>query len=363
MESYKKYIILALLCLGILFEFLKTLTDRPALHNNSHPDSMKYAVDIKNLADPSTVRAGRGAKNLRIRTPPKNLAIPPRGELKRTSINPSLHAQAKGDATDKANKAPKKNKSPKKVVKAKRTETQHNAPLLLSQSEKDRSLSGNNGLPASTNSDFLLGFSRSQILPTQFNPSEGKDPNERTVEQWKNLLLDQPSNENVDQLIEYYRAGKIPPKDFYDIAANLWQHDQEEVRRLAIRALGATPSLESLTALTLIEGDLSTDSPHRSEIIKFLPQYVEPFRLGILKQALGADQAPAVQIKAAQLFSDQVKLFAKQRSQNIDSKKQADYLKSLLEFEPILKKLAGPDPAVQQAASDALELLSHLLTS
>ncbi len=141
------------------------------------------------------------------------------------------------------------------------------------------------------------------LAPEAFEPDAQEEKEVLTADQWKSLILSQPTRENAQRLVEAFQKNEIDLESYLQIAESLIQDNSEEKKRIGIWALTATTSVQSFSMAVKLN---STMSPANQKVLKdYLFSYNRPQALGSLEQALRSPDAQ-VRTLAAQMITEAV---------------------------------------------------------
>lgn len=121
-------------------------------------------------------------------------------------------------------------------------------------------------------------------------PAEEEDDKDKSASydynKWAELILKEPSYSDITKLIEEYQTGRIAKETFYQLVNDLLADGSLETQRMALLAVGLTPSKESFLILADIRKSLPYNSPLRTEVENFIGQYSTMAYLSIMESIL-----------------------------------------------------------------------------
>jgi|GEM_PF-2578152 len=150
---------------------------------------------------------------------------------------------------------------------------------------------------------IYAGNKKLNLAPEAFQPDAQEEKEVLTADQWKSLILSQPTRENVQRLVEAFQKNEIDLESYLQIAEVLIQDNSEEKKRIGIWALTATSSVQSFSLAVKLS---STQNADNQKILKdYLFSYNRPQALGSLEQAL---RSPDIQVRslAAQIITEAI---------------------------------------------------------
>jgi hypothetical protein len=141
---------------------------------------------------------------------------------------------------------------------------------------------------------------RQDKSPEKFEPEDQPEKEKLTADQWKSLILSQPTQENILRLIEALKKDEIDSSSYLEIASTLMRDNSEEKKKLGVMALTANLNLESFSIAVKIQGSL-TGAPQKS-VQDYLFSYNRIQGISVLDQALKS-QDTEVRTVAADVIS------------------------------------------------------------
>ncbi len=122
------------------------------------------------------------------------------------------------------------------------------------------------------------------INPNQ-NPQNPQEP-DLTYAQWRTLLNEQPTLENMRQFMIAYQAQKVTEEDYYRLTQELLEDDARvEKQAMGVYGLSGFPSARSFTLLAHYSEEIGNEA-RKAQIEGILDGYSELQRLPSLKAVL-----------------------------------------------------------------------------
>lgn len=115
-------------------------------------------------------------------------------------------------------------------------------------------------------------------------PSEEKKSVEAHVGEWLQKIYQNPTRTTMNELIDAYLGGKIEPEAYLQIMTTLLEDRSVELQKLALYAMAATPSHETLSLLLSLQAQLSGETSSLQKII--LDAYINPEHIEKITQTL-----------------------------------------------------------------------------
>ncbi|MFP5518589.1 MAG: hypothetical protein ACLGGX_01695 [Bdellovibrionia bacterium] len=175
-------------------------------------------------------------------------------------------------------------------------------------------------------------------------------------DQWRSLMLAQPTESNLAKLIEAYSKKEIEARAFYMIVGDLMTSNKPEVQVLGIKAARAFPSAQSFQILVANEEALLKDN--QKELEEAFATYAQSSRNGILIMAMQSGDREVIERAITIAMTSYQK--AKEQSQSGNSDANL-ILISFARFIPVLQVLStNEDPQIAQTATGALSQLQRV---
>ena len=108
----------------------------------------------------------------------------------------------------------------------------------------------------------------------------------KSFAQWRTLLFDQPTSENLGAFITAYRKNEVTMTEYQAMAQDLLDQNDEKLKGFGLQALRSVPSFQSYSQLVHIQSTLSATL--QSYVETSLLAYLQPQNLGFLNQALAS---------------------------------------------------------------------------
>jgi hypothetical protein len=119
--------------------------------------------------------------------------------------------------------------------------------------------------------------------------NEATDKEVLTADQWKSLILSQPTRENAFKLVEAYQNNEIDMASYNEISELLINDNSEEKKKLGVWILTAATSLESFKLAVKLMPSLDTEN--QKILNDYVYSYSRPQTLPILEQILKSTDA------------------------------------------------------------------------
>ncbi len=175
-----------------------------------------------------------------------------------------------------------------------------------------------------------------------------------TAAQWRNLVLGQPTKENVNKMVVAYMDKELTDAEFYGIVKELLQNSNADTQALG---LSAASSFYSSTAFnTVASGYKSYTAENQTKAMAYLLGFANAGRLGALASSLKSSDPEVVTLAAEVVVKGYNS--AKQgtvSSQGNRSRGDAfeNSLKNYTQFVEIFKELHGSSDAEIASAADS----------
>lgn len=122
----------------------------------------------------------------------------------------------------------------------------------------------------------------------------------RSLEEWRHLLMTQPTRENMDQFVKALRAGEIPAAGFYQVTQEMISTKEKNRQAMALYGVQSVPHVMSFSFLAKNLEQLTVENQPTGRLIML--SYGSPQRLSILSQALQTNDA-LVATRAAEVIT------------------------------------------------------------
>ncbi|QLY26009.1 hypothetical protein [Bdellovibrio sp. KM01] len=124
----------------------------------------------------------------------------------------------------------------------------------------------------------------------------GTDKDSMTAAQWRNLVLGQPTKENVNKMVVAYMDKELNDAEFYGIVKELLQNSNSETQALG---LSAASSFYSSTAFnTVASGYKSYSTENQTKAMAYLLGFANAGRLSALASSLRSSDEEVVSLAA-----------------------------------------------------------------
>jgi hypothetical protein len=134
----------------------------------------------------------------------------------------------------------------------------------------------------------------------KFEPEDQPEKEKLTADQWKSLVLSQPTQENILRMVEALKNDEIDSASYLEISSTLIRDNSEEKKKLGVMALTAHLSVENFSMAVKVQGTL-TGSLQKA-VQDYLFSYNRIQGIAILDQALKS-QDTEVRTVAADMIS------------------------------------------------------------
>ncbi|MCX7978415.1 MAG: hypothetical protein N2578_05370 [Bdellovibrionaceae bacterium] len=204
-------------------------------------------------------------------------------EIDREIVDPFVERKPKSLVEEKNTKAQKANNNPPK-----QSYNSGAKPKSLFVDVVDRSES-NQMLDTQDSKTYAASVQKQIFSVSNQNPQSPKEKDEDhlTPNQWRALILAQPTEVNTSRFVDAYKGGRVDAATFYAILHDLLKSNSSQKQILALKAYQATPSFRSFTALAQSKSLIVPELAVTYQGI--LLSYGQPQWLGILALALESE--------------------------------------------------------------------------
>lgn len=327
---------LGLLVVAMLFLFSHSLWPTSARRNLedfltiSMPRPIKEMIMGFSLADRNVIR------NLEV--------VAQKASAKKTQKNPGNTTKAMSD------KGKKRAQDLKKAWADYHARQRAFRMRIVQESERyRRSLSKNPSVISEQQPEYDP-YSNNEFKEKESAPKateNDKDKETLDASAWKSLVLSQPSQENVQKMIQAFAKGQIDAQTYYEIVETLMKDNSEEKRRMGFWALTSSAHEQGFTLAAHLAADAS--SGYQSRLKDYLYGYNRNQTLSILDQVLRGQDAVAASAAAQVIQQAITKLKAGQpvvggttdiRGNRVQTQSQTLNLASYQRFIPTLQWLS-----------------------
>lgn len=132
--------------------------------------------------------------------------------------------------------------------------------------------------------------------PNVNKPSDSGTPADKKVsaEQWRSLVLGQPTQANVNKMVAAYMAGDMKDAEFYAITKELMHNTNVETQTLGLSAVSSFYTLNAFAAVATSYSVLPTEVQTKADA--YLLGYANSARLGILATSLKSSSTEVVEM-------------------------------------------------------------------
>lgn len=198
-------------------------------------------------------------------------------------------------------------------------------------------------------------------------PTDSKDKkNTMDGNQWRVLLMAQPTKENVNKLIEAYSNNEVDDQTFYGIVTDLFRNNKPEVQSYGLTAVKSAYNVKSFTVTTQYYDQLAPEVQQQAHL--YLMSYGVGGRLPILLTALQSSDAEVVSVAAQVVMEGHKKAKDGVSSATDPRASRGDVMvntvSSYTKFVPVLQHLShSQDASIASVATSALnEIQSTVAT-
>ncbi len=361
-QSWRLYIVVIFLVLGGIFQFIGSF------NSEGSPETIT-AMELAGLdLQPFSISNTNSKARKNIEDDIKNFKNQKRGKLSMKDVMfPRNHSF---DETKKKGKKTAKKKGKKKDKKKSDKSTQVAESTVSFEPERYAEDETQSDSPEGIENDETPAAGVGGLAADQDALKDGDIP--QTFEEWEVLVLRSAHKKNTAKLIEYHQSNLIPQGVFYQVVGAMLQDSSLALRKLGVEAAGATPSLQSFTAMAMAMENESHGSEIRGLIISRLASYQMLNHVSFLRQVLTASESDFPLIIAAQ----QVQLSAQrnlQTAENTDDNSSQGNNNGLpvahpnaSQFDRLIPLLNGlsstaSSPQLIEAAQDAIQTIEDLL--
>lgn len=129
--------------------------------------------------------------------------------------------------------------------------------------------------------------------------ADNKDKDGRSPDQWRALLLAEPSYENMKALMQAYSEKQIDESSYYKIIQSLIENQNSQIQSVGLYGAQGFPSVQSFSIITKNEDILTGNARNFAEQI--LMGYNQSQSIGILSQVLRSNDEVVV-MKAGEII-------------------------------------------------------------
>ncbi len=292
-------------------------------------------------------------------------------EIDRKYINPfeKVETPAKPNANKKATNNTKKNQTKKAQAKSSQDKKKPTTSITLVDGRK-RSLtdSDNNTEMTTTNNAPIVAQQNKNNDDKK--DKQDKDANKRSPDQWRALLLADPSYENMKALMQAYSEKQIDQASYYRIIQSLLENQNAQTQNVGLYGAQGFPSVESFTVIVKHEDVLGVGNANGPK--KFAEQillgYNQAQNIGILGQVLRSNDEEVV-LKAGDVIITGIQKYRNGESINEGNRSNRGdvRIRSASQYSvliPVLQQLAStPNSNIAQLASSVLSQIQSLMAA
>lgn len=159
------------------------------------------------------------------------------------------------------------------------------------------------------------GASSSPVANLAATPTVPEQPAPKTINDWAEILLVQPDARLNSEFISEYLSGQITADVFYGVVELMLGDPRPEMRTQGVAALAATPSLTSFMDLAKFAQSEAYNTVAHTKTLAALSSYANPRYLHVLQAVISANSDPGAVLVATQDLN-QIATLALQNAKN-----------------------------------------------
>lgn len=204
------------------------------------------------------------------------------------------------------------------------------------------------------------------------DPKAKKDKDEEdatlTPAQWRALLQNAPTGENVAKFVRAKQSGKLDATAFYEITHELLSDSAADRRKAGYQVLDSDPSAGTYVFIVTELTNSQTQADEQTQLKRYLDAYSTPARLAILAEVMRSDKTAAVLQSAAENLATALSAYKKALEEHPDAGPRnagGFTAQQFTAFLSVLQTLAadGTSPIANQASQLATEIQSLTQTN
>ncbi|MBV2168612.1 MAG: hypothetical protein KUL82_07885 [Bdellovibrio sp.] len=185
-------------------------------------------------------------------------------------------------------------------------------------------------------------------------------------DQWRALMMAQPSKENMAKLLEAYSKKEVDDQTFYTIVTDLFRSNKVETQALALMAVKSNYSLKSFSVTSQYYDQLTPELQQQAHA--YLLNYAVSARLAILMAALQSSDVEVVgtaaQVVLAGYQNAKGGVVSSGDPRNSRGDITVNSISGYSKFIPIFQQLAqSHDSAIVTLANTALSQIQSAVAS
>ncbi len=201
--------------------------------------------------------------------------------------------------------------------------------------------------------------STSSRFTSEEDKSKLNEKNKLSADQWRSLLLGQPTKENIAKFINAYNTLEVDESTFYLITNELLHDSKSDVQFLGLSAAGSFHNSNSFSSVASAYDQLNAENQSKAQafLMSFSTSQRSNVLLVVLKSSnpVVVDLATQVILKGFHDSSSGSVGVVDPRSSRGDINETANLVSDYQKFVPIFQQLAkGSDPTIANIASSAL---------
>jgi hypothetical protein len=202
--------------------------------------------------------------------------------------------------------------------------------------------------------------SASSRITSEEDKSKASDKNKLSADQWRSLLLGQPTKENMAKFINAYSSLEVDESTFYLITNELLHDPKSDLQLLGLSAASSFYTSNSFSTVASVFDQLNADNQSKAQafLMSFSTSQRSNILLGVLKSSnpVVVDLATQVVLKGFHDSSSGSVGIVDPRNSRGDINETANLVSDYQKFIPIFKQLAkGSDPTIADIANSALK--------
>ncbi len=361
---------------------LYLLNEEGAMYMNWQENKLEISVimglgitlfGLFSLFRPMSAPHGFGAKDITYEMARPNSFTPgeydlSQREIDRRYINPFEKVEAPTSANGKKAVTAVAKKADAKKAKDKKTQASNKkkptSSVNVVDGRKNTLSDSEEQKTAATNPPFNQQNQNNNNTDKNAKDDQKKDG--RSPDQWRALLLAEPTYENMKALMAAYSDKQIDDGNFYKIIQSLLENQNAQTQSVGLYGAQSFPSVQSFSLIVKSEDVLSGNSKKFAEEI--LLGYNQPQSISILGQVLRSND-DAIVMKAGDVILAGIQKYKKGESISEGNRTTRGDVKirSASQYSvliPILQQLsANQNTPVSQLAGSVLSQIQSLLAS
>ncbi|WP_413559914.1 hypothetical protein [Bdellovibrio sp. HCB209] len=292
-------------------------------------------------------------------------------EVARSYVNPFGNPKAATtttpnteDKTQKAAATTAKNDAKKAADKKAEEDKKAKTDISVVNSDDSRKVGGDDLTTSNGSGGQSVGANNAD---GDKNSSDSeKDKDKMTAQQWRNLVLGQPTKENVNKMVLAYMDADLTDGEFFGIVKELLLNSNAETQSLGLSAASSFYSSTAFNTVASTYKTLSTDT--QTKAMAYLLGFANAGRLGALASSLQSSNADVVTLAAEIVVKGYNSAKSGANTSQGSGRTRGDAftnsLTSYSQFQKIFENLKdSSDAAIQTAANNALSQIQFGVAS